>query len=350
MCAGRLEVARRTLDRRARLGRGQDPAARLEHEADLKALEFRRSTEPIQLFIFETRIVARVGQRKRRHHERRVRDVARHRACDAADIGRVDRNSASARFQAENAAPAGRQANRPPDVGADMKRPVKRGRRSPSASRRAARIAVKLPGIARERMIAREAGGQHAVVGHGGLGEEDRAGFAQPRGRRRVGRFRRHFAGRGANGLRIAKGSDVVLDRRRHAIERTHRFALEPARLGGAGVRERAIRPIEISRGYVRLERFHTRDHRGHRLDRRQPPRPVGAQQFDSRQAERLHGLCRLSSHCHEMAERSLTKIGAFVHRPFSFASATVAFGNWNRKALTLSSAIFFCASPTAAL
>ena len=50
------------------------------------------------------------------------------------------------------------------------------------------------------------------------------------------------------------------------------------------------------------------------------------------------------------MAERSLTKIGAFFHRPLSLASATVTFGNWNRKALTESSASFFWASPSAAL
>src|SRR5208337_4338055 len=55
-------------------------------------------------------------------------------------------------------------------------------------------------------------------------------------------------------------------------------------------------------------------------------------------------------AHCQDMAERSLTKIGAFFHRPLSLASATVTLGNWNRKPLTQSSASFFCASPSPAL
>ena len=52
----------------------------------------------------------------------------------------------------------------------------------------------------------------------------------------------------------------------------------------------------------------------------------------------------------HFISERSLTKIGAFFHRPSTLALATVTLGSWNRKAFTLSSASFFCASPSAAL
>ena len=56
------------------------------------------------------------------------------------------------------------------------------------------------------------------------------------------------------------------------------------------------------------------------------------------------------SAHFHESAARSLAKIGAFFHRPFSLASATTTFGSWNRKALTLSSASLCCASTSAFL
>ena len=187
MRAGRLEVARRALDRGADLGVGGTPQPASSIRPMLEALERRGLDRPVELLVFEARIVAHVRQRQRRHHQRGVGRVARHRAGDAADIGRVDRHAAGARLEAEYAAPAGRQAHRAADVGADMQRAIERRRRRARARRRAARIAVELPWIARERMKARQARRQHAVVGHRRLGEEDRAGFAQPRRRRRVG-------------------------------------------------------------------------------------------------------------------------------------------------------------------
>src|SRR6202046_3295008 len=102
------------------------------------------------------------------------------------------------------------------------------------------------------------------------------------------------------------------------------------------------------------LLNFHPLDQRLPLLDRRQFARAVEAQHLQRRHTKwlraRRFGCLRVLGHCHAIVERSLTKIGAFFHSPLSFASATVTFGNWNKNALTLSSASFFCASPNAAL
>jgi hypothetical protein len=236
-----------------------------------------------------------------------------------------------------------------------MERAVERRRRRARARRGSARIAVELPWVARERVMARQARRQHAVVGHRRLGEDDRPRLAQPRRRRGVRLGRRHLARRRADRRRLAAGRDIVLDRDRHAVKRPDRLALRPARLGDARLLKRPLRSVEPSRMNVRLERFHAFKHRSHCLDRRELARPVSANEVQRRHPEGLHGSAlrrraRAPAHCQDSAERSLTKIGAFFHRPLSLASATVTFGNWNRKALTQSSASFFCASPSAAL
>ena len=113
---------------------------------------------------------------------------ARHRPGDAAGIGRIDRDPAEARLEREDAAPAGRQAHRAADVGADVQRPVAGGGRGARAGAAAARVLAQVPGIARQRVEARQARRQHPVVRHRRLAEDHRAGLAQPRRRRRVAR------------------------------------------------------------------------------------------------------------------------------------------------------------------
>ncbi len=231
-----------------------------------------------------------------------------------------------------------------------MERPIERRGRRPRPGRRAAGIAVALPRIAGQRMMARKPGRQHAVVRHRRLGEQHGPSLLEARGRRRVGRGRGHVARRRADRSRIALGRDVVLDRRRHAVERADRFALQPTRLRGARLLQRALGRIEPGRRDLRLERLDAGDDRGHGLGRRQGLRTVGVQQFDSRQPERLRRAHTLPAHFHDISDRSLTKIGAFFHRPLRSALATVTLGSWNRKALTASAASCFCASPSAAL
>ena len=128
--------------------------------------------------------------------------------------------AAEAGLEREDAAPAGRQAHRAADVGADVQRPVAGGDAGGRARAAAARVLAQVPRVARQAVKARQARRQHAVVGHRRLAEDHRAGLAQARRRRRVAR-RRHQLGRGgAERHRRAGGGDVLLDRRRHAVER----------------------------------------------------------------------------------------------------------------------------------
>ena len=287
--AGGLEIARRPLDRRADLRGRRISTAGLRHEPDLEARKRRRADRPIERRVLEARVVARVRLRQRRHHQARVGDAAGHRAGDAPDIGRVDRHAPGGRLQADEAAPAGRQADRAADVGAHMKRSVERSRRRPRPGRRAAGVAVEPPWVSRQRMMARKSGRQHAVIGHGRLGEQDRPGLLEARGGRRVGFGRRHVARRGADRGRVALGRDVVLDGHRHAVERADRLSPHPARFRGARLFQRALGRIEPGRRDMRLERLDAPDDRGHGLDGRQGFRTVGGEEVERRQTERLH-------------------------------------------------------------
>src|SRR4029453_3459474 len=84
----------------------------------------------------------------------------------------------------------------------------------------AAGIFAEVPRIAGEGMETGEARRQHAVVRHRGLGEDDRAGCAQPRGGRRI-LLRRYKLDTGSTQRdRLALGGDIVLDGDRNAVER----------------------------------------------------------------------------------------------------------------------------------
>ena len=184
---------------------------------------------PIDVGGRQAHAVTAVGPRQRAHHQGRVGDGAGHRPGDPADIGRVGRYPSQARLQRHQAAPAGRQPHRAADIGAEMQRAVPGSRRGSGTGTGAAGILAEIPGIAGEGMETREAGGQHAVIRHGGLGKDHRASLAQPGRRRRIGRGRHQPGGGSTKRHRHALGGDILLDRGRHAIERTDRVALVPA-------------------------------------------------------------------------------------------------------------------------
>ena len=275
-------------------------------------------------------IVSRVvGLRQHAHQQRGVGDAARHRPGAAAGVGRVDRNPAEARLQGEDAAPGRRQAQRPADVGADVQRPVAGRDRRARAGAAAARLLAQVPGVARQRMEARQARGQHPVVGHRRLAEDHRARLAHPRRRRRVARRRHEQARRGAHRHRRAAGGDVLLDRRRHAVDR--RRAARPSRQRasrGARRRERRLGIERIGRLQVRLPGGDARQHRLGRLDRRELAPPVERDQLG--RAELVQGVSA-SAHCQLSAARSLPKIGELLHMPFSRLLPTANCGSWNR-------------------
>ena len=205
--------------------------------------------------------VAAVRLRQHAHHQRRIVDGAGHRTGDAADIGRIDRNAPKARLQRDQAAPA-RPAAAPSRRcrcrdAAGRNRPRRRAR----AGRGAAGILAEVPGIAGEGMETGEARRQHAVIRHRGLGEDDRAGFAQPRGRRRILRRRHQLDAGGAQRHRLALGGDIVLDGDRHAVERADRLALLPALGRCLRGSARAVGIEQIERLDVRLPRRDMLEH-----------------------------------------------------------------------------------------
>ena len=146
-----------------------------------------------------------------------------------------------------------------------------------------------------ERVKARKAGRQHAVIGHRRLGEQDRARFAQTRGGRGVGGGGRQIVRRRADRARLALGGDVVLDGGRHAVERPHRLALRPARFRGAGVGERALGREQISGVDMRLELRDPIEHVAHRFDRRESALAVGVEQRDGAHLMGTHGVSGLA-------------------------------------------------------
>jgi hypothetical protein len=96
---------------------------------------------------------------------------------------------------------------------------------------------------------------QHAVIRHRRLGEDDRAGFTQARGRRRVLLRRDKLDAGGTERDRLAFGGDVVLDGDGHAVEGACGLVPLPAVgryfRGGAG----AVGIEQIERADVRLPR-----------------------------------------------------------------------------------------------
>ena len=109
-----------------------------------------------------------------------------------------------------------------------------------------------------------------AELGRAGLAEQHRAGLAQARAGRRVDVPRLvGVDGAAAAQRRPALGEDQVLDRRRHAVERTDRLAPLPARFAGARRGDRVGRREVAERQQLRVDAFDARQHRVRRFDRR---------------------------------------------------------------------------------
>jgi len=172
-------------------GIDRQAGAGIEMQADLQTLGLERAGAPVDGGSGQAHVVARIGLGQLGQQERRIGHAARHRAHHPSEIGRIDRHPAEARLQGEDAVPGGRQAHRAANVGAEMQWAVAGRHRCTGAGARAAGIPREVPRIARQRMERASPRRQHAVVGHGGLGQDDRAGFAHPRRCRRVG-SRRH--------------------------------------------------------------------------------------------------------------------------------------------------------------
>ena len=250
-------------------------------QADPEALRLERPRAPVDVGRRQAHVVARIGLRQLGHQQAGVRDGARHRADSATEVRRIDRHPAEAGLEREDAVPRGRQPHRAADVGAEMQRPVARRRRGARTGAGAAGIPGEVPRVARQRMERGAARRQHAVVRHGGLGEDHRARLAHPRGGRRIGGRRHEIGGRGAERNGHALGGDVLLDGDGHAVEGAHRLALLPARLrflrrlaGGAEIRR-------IERLEPGLPLFDVGDDGVGRLDRREFLRLVGGEQLD---------------------------------------------------------------------
>ena len=147
-----------------------------------------------------------------------------------------------------------RQAHRAADVRAEVKRRVPRDGCCGRARARARGIAVESPRIARDAVQAGKPGGQHAVVGHGGLAEEHAAGLAHARRGRRVRGLRRGIlVGARTDRRRVAARIDVLLEGDRHAIERRARLARAPPRLRRVRLGECLVGTHEIHRVDARL-------------------------------------------------------------------------------------------------
>ena len=333
--AGGLELLRRRLDRGGDLGVDGQADADVHHQADAQAGDVALEALPVDRLRRQAHRVAVVGLRENAHHQRRVGDGARHRPGDAAGVRRVDRDPAEARLQGEDAAPSGRQAHRAADVGAEVERPVAGGDAGGRARAAAARVLAQVPGVAGQAVEARQPRRQHPVVGHRRLAEDDRAGLAQARRRRRVALRRRQLGRRGAERHRRAGGRDVLLDHRRHAFERADVLAgadvAQPPRLGDARRGERGVGVERVGRVQVRLPGGDAVEHGTRHLDRRERALSVAGDELGRRQVvQGGHGVDR-GAIARSSAPRSLAKIGELLQRPFSRLLATANCGSWNR-------------------
>ena len=241
--AGRREALGRGLHGGANLRVGRKARAGVEQQAELQAAHLAVELRPLDRLRRQAHGVALVGLRQHLHQQGRVGHRARHRPGRAAGVRRIDRDAAQARFQADDAAPAGRQAHRAADVGADVQRAVAGGNGGAGARAAAARAFRQVPRVAGQRMEARQARRQHPVVGHRRLAEDHRAGFAHARGGRRIVRGGREHGGAGAERRRRAARRDVLLDHRRHAVDRAERLRPSPSALA-----KRAPRPARRRR------------------------------------------------------------------------------------------------------
>ena len=97
-----------------------------------------------------------------------------------------------------------------------------------------------LPGVPKCGLAPIAAQGE---LGHVGLGDDHRAGGAQPAHHRRVGRGGRRLVGEDfrAGAGRLAGDVEQILDADDGAVERAERHAVFGARIGGVGRRARGL-------------------------------------------------------------------------------------------------------------
>jgi hypothetical protein len=257
-------------------------AAGIQQQAYAQAAHLGRvhvEAAPGNVLVRQAHAVARIGQGQRLHHQRGIGHAARHGAGAAAGIGRVDGHAAQAGLEAEDAAPACGQADGAANVRAHMQRPVAGRRSGARACAGAARRLVRIPGVEGVAVQRGQARGQHAVVGHGGLGEEDGARLAQPRGGWCIQRGRDLRHGGRAHGRGVAARGDVVLDRGGDAVEQACRLAAQPAGLAGACLGQCGLGAQQVGGAQGRFPALHMGQQVVHDLDGREAALPVGAQQ-----------------------------------------------------------------------
>ena len=145
---------------------------------------------------------------------------------------RIGRHTAIGRLDPDNAGESRRDADRAAAVGADMQRAHAERRRRRRAAARSARRLRQIPGIAGDARAR--------AVGHALPAEFRRRRFAQQHGavlekpRHAWGVFLPGLIGRDgerAAQRRPALRQDEILDRARHAVDQSARFAAHPARL-----------------------------------------------------------------------------------------------------------------------
>ena len=130
MAPAGFEGACRGLDGRAHLGLDRQAPAGIEQQADAQAAQRRGRAASQAMSWYGRLIVSRAsGRLSTPIISAASATRARHRPGHAAGVRRVDRDAAEAGLEREDAAPAGRQAHRAADVGADVQRPVAGGAR-----------------------------------------------------------------------------------------------------------------------------------------------------------------------------------------------------------------------------
>ncbi len=181
-------------------------------------------------------------------------------------IDGVARNAQAARLVADDAAQRRRHARRAAGVAADRDLAHAVGGGDRATRRRAAGNARAVGRIARRAVMRIGADAGEGEFGHVGLGDDHRAGLAQPPHHRRIGGGRLAFVGQHlrAGARDFAGDVEQILDGDDGAVERPERDAglgARIGRLGGgarrvaidgeAGARALALRIVDARQGFI---------------------------------------------------------------------------------------------------
>jgi hypothetical protein len=182
-------------------------------------------------------------RRRRIQEQRRVHHRAGYRTIDAQPVPRIvvrlQRHPIALRFQAEQAAPGRRNANRAAAVGSQRQRSQPGGHRGGATATAATRGALEVPRVAGGPERQRLGVGKHHQLGHIGFADDDRAGGAQPAHHLRIRGHGRAVSAAAAC-RHLAGDVDIVLDRDRHA-EQGQSLARVQAVLRHGGLVTRAV-------------------------------------------------------------------------------------------------------------